>query len=61
MRLALVGVALIAVAFGVAEPQPLPPCPTEDSVSCRWDASQRGNGLGRSFTVDAKGKVTYDK
>ncbi|AWN04724.1 hypothetical protein HOT29_gp106 [Microbacterium phage Squash] len=24
----------------------LPPCPTEDSVGCRWDASEQGNGEG---------------
>lgn len=25
----------------------LPPCPTEDSVQCYWDASTSGNGLGQ--------------
>lgn len=24
----------------------LPPCPTEDSVHCYWDASTMGNGSG---------------
>lgn len=24
----------------------LPPCPTEDSAGCYWDASQMGNGEG---------------
>lgn len=37
----------------------LPPCPTEDSVACHWDAAHQGNGLGRSFDVDAEGHVTY--
>lgn len=37
----------------------LPPCPTEDSVSCYWDASTRGNGEGRSFIAHADGSVTY--
>lgn len=27
----------------------LPPCKTEDSDNCIWDASKRGNGLGTSF------------
>lgn len=34
-------------------------CPTEDSVSCYWDADTMGNGHGRSYTVDAHGVVTY--
>ena len=32
---------------------PLPPCPTEDSTDCWWDATVHGNGLGHSF-------VNYD-
>lgn len=24
----------------------LPPCPTEDSTACYWDADTQGNGLG---------------
>lgn len=40
----------------------LPACTTEDSVTaCRWEASERGNGRGRSFTVDEHGAVTYDE
>lgn len=35
------------------------PCATEDSLSCYWDASTTGNGLGRSFLVDDAGNVTY--
>lgn len=27
----------------------LPPCPTEDSTHCYWDASEQGNGLGEDF------------
>lgn len=26
-----------------------PPCPTEDSTMCYWDASTRSNGEGTSF------------
>ena len=29
----------------------LPPCATEDSDNCYWDASTRGNGKGSSFVV----------
>lgn len=27
----------------------LPPCPTEDSTNCFWDATVNGNGMGQSF------------
>ena len=27
----------------------LPPCATEDSTMCVWDASTQGNGQGHSF------------
>lgn len=27
------------------------PCPTEDSVNCRWVADERGDGKGHSFVV----------
>lgn len=37
----------------------LPPCPTEDSVSCYWDATTMGNGQGRSYTMDEHGTPTY--
>ena len=33
---------------------PSTPCPTEDSPGpCFWDASERGNGTGRDFWIDA--------
>lgn len=35
----------------------LPPCPSEDSSNCYWDATTRGNGQGTSF-VNLNG-VTY--
>lgn len=28
-----------------------PPCATEDSNNCYWDAQARGNGVGTSFVV----------
>lgn len=36
----------------------LPPCATEDSENCFWDAMERGNGQGTSF-VSYKGKWYY--
>lgn len=50
---------LLALLWPTSGTPALPPCPTEDSVSCSWDAQQQGNGIGRSFTVDAHGTVTY--
>lgn len=37
---------LLAIALALSTP-----CPTEDSVSCYWDAQVRGNGAGHSFMV----------
>lgn len=46
----LVGAALFAVAMILAaNTLELPPCETEDSSWCYWDAATRGNGEGRSF------------
>jgi hypothetical protein len=56
------GAVLTAVVWATPLPDDsteLPPCVTEDSVSCYWDADTMGNGRGRSFTVDADGVVTY--
>lgn len=36
-----------------------PPCPTEDSVECYWDAATRGNGEGLSYIALADGAVYY--
>ena len=36
----------------------LPPCPTEDSDNCIWDAAAWGNGQGTSF-VQYAGKWYY--
>lgn len=46
----------LADSGSICHGEPVPPCPTEDSADCYWDAS-RGNGTGRSF-VDIGG-VTY--
>jgi len=37
----------------------IPPCPTEDSDGCYWDASTRGNGLGKSFVATNDGEVIW--
>lgn len=38
----------------------LPACQYEDGPGpCYWDAQVRGNGTGRSFTMDADEEVTY--
>lgn len=29
----------------------LPPCPTEDSSQCYWNAAVHGNGTGTSFVA----------
>lgn len=39
----------------------LPPCPTEDSSWCTWDATQQGNGQGTSFITLSEGTyITLD-
>jgi hypothetical protein len=59
MAMRIVAILLLAIGLLGSTDAPLPPCPTEDSVGCYWDASARGNGVGQSFTVDAEGQVTY--
>lgn len=50
---------LIADAGGICRGgDPLPPCPTEDSDNCFWDAATRSNGRGLSFTIE-RGVATY--
>jgi hypothetical protein len=65
----LLGVSMVAFGFGmlagqsVAQPAQvlptytLPPCPTEDSDNCYWDAARMGNKQGTSF-ITLNG-VTY--
>ena len=54
------GFELVGV-FGPFCTDDIPPCVEEDSAGpCRWDAAERGNGLGLSFTVDAEQHVHYD-
>jgi len=50
-----VAICCLAIGFGVGGlifmgPEgTLPPCQTEDSTHCYWDASVQGNGLGHDF------------
>jgi hypothetical protein len=46
--------ALITAVLTGTIPAGTPKCATEDSANCVWDASVRGNGLGRPF-VDIGG------
>lgn len=46
--LALVLLVAWAAVTGLAL-QLSTPCKTEDSTMCYWDASQHGNGTGKSF------------
>lgn len=55
MLVTVLCLGLLMVWFGVLiEPMPadsLPPCATEDSDNCVWDAAKMGNGEGESFYV----------
>ena len=55
----LAGFAVGGASVGAPSVQ-VPPCAMEDSPGpCFWDASVRGDGSGRSFTVDGSGMLTY--
>ncbi len=57
----LAGLVTGALVQWAPDPAPdIPPCATEDAPGpCYWDADERGNGQGRSFTVDEHDVVTY--
>lgn len=38
----------------------LPPCPTEDSTDCYWDATVHGNGTGQSFATYHGETILFD-
>lgn len=61
LAVAVVVATLAAIGATVdVAPTTIPPCQREDSAGpCVWHADTRGNGEGRSFTVDANGSVTY--
>ncbi len=41
----------LAPATGLAPVGTLPPCPTEDSTGCYWDAQTMGNGVGNDVVT----------
>lgn len=47
-----------AATGGLSSATALPPCATEDSHDCYWNARVQGNGEGRSF-VDIGGVVYF--
>ena len=58
---ALAGFGTGAAFDALAGPGPIPACVTEDAPGpCRWDATEQGNGTGRSFTIHSDGRVEYD-
>lgn len=61
IALAYIGAAGLVLAVQIAVHEitpPLPDCPTEDGTNCIWDATEQGNGIGRSF-VDIDGATYY--
>lgn len=56
-RFGIICGVIAAFVFGImlGEPQEttiqLPPCATEDSDNCYWQADQAGNQIGASFVV----------
>ncbi len=63
---AIIALALIAFAPSAATAAPikkLSPCVFEDGsggpLPCFWNAAKQGNGVGRSFWVDTRGRVHY--
>lgn len=64
-RAACLALASVAIGWALLAPPTVAererqPCATEDSAGpCHWDASERGNRQGRTFTVHADQSVTY--
>lgn len=63
MHYVIAVILVIAALFaghlaGAQHASGLPPCVTEDSTDCYWDADVMGNGYGRSF-VDIGGTAYY--
>lgn len=61
--LAIAAVVALTAQPAHAAPRNLAPCVHEDGsggpLPCLWDASERGNGIGRSFWIGRNGKVHY--
>lgn len=64
MKRTLSVLALVLMGLSTActpAPESLGACAREDSPGpCYWDATQQGNGVGNSFTVDANQHVTLE-
>lgn len=56
--LAYVAILAGAMIMPLSVQHSLPPCATEDSDNCHWDARTQGNGHGLSFDV-IDGVVEY--
>lgn len=54
----LAAVVLIPHFIAYAIVPATPPCATEDSTNCYWDANVQGNGQGNSF-IDVNGTAYY--
>jgi hypothetical protein len=57
-----VGAILTVAVLGFAQPAPrdgVPPCPTEDSWYCHWNAAYQGNHHGYSFISVGDDVVIY--
>lgn len=51
--------ALITLAAILPSVPTIPPCQTEDSTGCYWDAGHRGNGQGQSFVTLSDNTTIY--
>lgn len=59
---ALLGVPVAVQTADAGISKNLRPCLSDDGPGpCYWDAANRGNGKGRSFTIDKHGFVHYVK
>jgi hypothetical protein len=60
MKTLLVTLALLTLTACTPEVPTLAPCQTEDqTTACYWDATQHGNGQGRSFIVTDSGSIVF--
>lgn len=55
---AAAALALLIPTWFATAPGTVPPCATEDSTDCYWNAAARGNGDGSSF-IDVAGHRIY--
>lgn len=55
----LIAATIVIAGSADAGTRPHRACPTEDSAWCVWDARHMGNGKGRSFWADRRGRPHY--